>query len=402
MKRPGSFDIIDNTAYPKTGDKDTRKIVSKDCFPPMIFESVTNTAGTAMLPSTLVPKLSPGISPLQAGITNSSQDYDGRDSLDIQPRKFQRIAEASGSIPNSLTVSNGDSMENIEGPVSLPQSLEAYLKSGAIPAIRFERVDINEWEMFEISIFNISSFLQNSISGISSFNVVYLIDENCITPDEMSKSTFKSSSPGFASLQVEMKSRGGLLTSWPVSEYSQLKSMLDVLLAVQKYQDTNNQFLSSLWGGIVGTTNIGSTPIDPNAKCISNEREMTAATGSNNNSMPTATKLPRGMLVYEVLSHIGIVLRTIPTWGFDSKPSDSNPIDSSVIAPQMSDCWRLFYPNDLSSSKFSTLQFGEYLTTIFPQIRSKLHVAPKQEPQNLPTSHPSTNSAATIDPANSS
>jgi hypothetical protein len=199
--------------------------------------------------------------------------------------------------------------------------------------LRFERVGGKEWEFKENKVYNIESLVGNINS------VFCLLDETKLSLDERKSKRFISHTNGFVSLQAELQHRGALLTSWPKFDHSHMLDFLECWLG-QDHDVTLLDFwkMSSVSGNGVATRDHLST----------------------NSSVPQGL----GILAYEVIMQVGIVLRKNESLGIKE------------------DCWRLIYPLDLQCETMST-SFGSFLISFFPQLRNILNRLSMEDLKNI-------------------
>jgi hypothetical protein len=184
----------------------------------------------------------------------------------------------------------------------------------SIPVIRFERVGPKEWVCKESKIYNLESLV------LQSGAVFCLLDESRLSAEEVSQRRLASQSSGIVSLHVELQQRGALVTSWPKSEHPLLMNFLESLMA-QELQVS----LADFW--------------------------LYQAIGGRTSDPRWAATRGGGVIAYEVLMQVGIVLRKNEALGI------------------VEDCWRLIYPKNLERDSASGT-FGAFLCKTFPQLRS--------------------------------
>lgn len=183
--------------------------------------------------------------------------------------------------------------------------------AAAIPALRFERVAAREWNVLESRIFSLDSLLA------SSGGVCCLVDEARLLASTPAHHLVGTAS-GVASLTAELSARGALVTAWPRQEQAHMRGFLE-------------SWLSGDGGGLLGHWQRGA-----------------AADGS-----AASPSVGQGVLAYETVVQVGIVLRACSALGIDE------------------DCWRLVYPRDLqTSTATSSATVAAFLMTFFPQLRA--------------------------------
>ncbi len=199
-----------------------------------------------------------------------------------------------------------------------------------IPALRFERVGGKEWEFKENKVYNIESLVANVNS------VFCLLDETRLSHEEKKTKRFISHNNGFVSLQGELQHRGALLTSWPKFDHSHMLDFLECWL-----NQDHDLTLLDFW-------------------------KMSSVGSNGGIEHSTSSSIPQGLgiIAYEVVMQVGVVLRKNDTLGIKE------------------DCWRLIYPLDLQCETMST-SFGSFLISFFPQLRNILNRLSMEDLRNI-------------------
>eukprot|EP01034_Spumella_vulgaris_P032604 gene32604-40232_t len=198
---------------------------------------------------------------------------------------------------------------------SAPPTLAISALPPSITAMRFERVGPKEWDCKESKIYNIESLVLHNSS------VFCLVDESRLSVEERAQKKVVSQSGGIGSLQAELQQRGALVTSWPKVEHSRMLSFLESVMAQQ-----SGMSLQDAW--------------------------TFQAIGGNTSDPRWTERRGGGVLAYEVVMQVGIVVRKNEALGITE------------------DCWRLVYPRVLEKESSSGATFSAFLCKFFPQLRS--------------------------------
>eukprot|EP01034_Spumella_vulgaris_P022610 gene22610-28746_t len=183
----------------------------------------------------------------------------------------------------------------------------------SVPAMRFERVGAKEWDCKESKIYNIESLVLHNSS------VFCLVDESRLSAEERAQKKVTSLSTGFVSLHAELQQRGALVTSWPKTDHNHMLDFLEGWLSHETEVPLTDFWLHHSAGG--------------------------------SSDLRNAATMGKGLIVYESVMQVGIVLRRNEALGI------------------MEDCWRLIYPRDLEAETL-TVTLGAFLASFFPQLRS--------------------------------
>jgi hypothetical protein len=242
-------------------------------------------------------------------------------------------------------------------------SLSNTIHRHSASVLRFERVGGKEWEYKEIKVFNIDTLLQNY------HGTVFLVDETKLSTEERQKRKFTTQSMGLISLSHELQQRNALVTSWPKNDHPHLRDFIE-------YWWNNSSASNSTSPNHVNGA--ASTSIAANVETMLQYWQRHSTSGgvlsegegglSNSsaasmdvvqdeiNAAASAACGGQGILAYEVVVQVGIVLRTNDALGIEE------------------DCWRLVYPQEFLSygSDESTATFAQFLIKMFPQVRSVL------------------------------
>jgi hypothetical protein len=174
-----------------------------------------------------------------------------------------------------------------------------------VPALRFERVAGTEWEMQDSKIFMLESLV------LGHAGTFCLVDESRLDGRRL-----LSQGAGIVALSAALQSCGALVTSWPKAEHAH---MLDFLESWRSAESPGVSLLGC-WQARHGLSSAESS-----------------AAG-------------HGVLAYEVLMQVGLVLRANADLDIDE------------------DCWRLVYLRDLQSET-QTASLSAFLMRFFPQLR---------------------------------
>lgn len=285
-------------------------------------------------------------------------------------------------------------------PSSQPQTSQQQQQQSAsrshswpsVSVLRFERVGNKDWEYKEVKVYNLESLL----ASCQANTTFCLVDETKLSTEERLTKRLSTQTLGFVSLTNELQQRQSLVTSWSRSDHSHLLDFLESWLIEKQRQDlavtdlqgfngnnegplslldywnrtsavsqTNTSFLSHPPAGDSDQTNSNSnnqSNLNGNSTSGSGHSGHGSAmdvqeegSNSNNNSNTHTVACGQGIIAYEVVMQVGIVLRQAPSLHVSE------------------DCWRLLYPLDLHSNETLSMSFGHFLASFFPQLRSMLN-----------------------------
>ena len=185
-----------------------------------------------------------------------------------------------------------------------------------IRTMKFERVGLREWEIKESRVYDMTAFLGAPPATL------HFVDERLLPSEEIHTRRLVGSATGFVSLQNELQKRKALITSWSRKDaVPQLSPM------IQAWKEEQPEMsLLEFW-------------------------ESSCGDGYFDNGADTPSQAPgEGILVYEQVLQIGIVVRGCEQLGFKE------------------DCWRFLFPKELHTDSLM-MPFGVFLASIFPQTR---------------------------------
>lgn len=189
-------------------------------------------------------------------------------------------------------------------------------------------------------MYNIESLVQ----GFSG--TFCLMDETRLSMEDKLNHRVTTQNVGFNPLPNELQQRGALLSSWPKVDHGHLLDFLECWLAQEQQNDPHSQPLS-----LLNFWHMNSV------QGLSQLQQQIANSGNTSNGPSPKTAVAsagQGMIAYEVIMQVGFVLRKNEALGIGE------------------DCWRLIYPRDLQSDS-SSIPFGQFLSTFFPQMRSVIN-----------------------------
>ena len=210
----------------------------------------------------------------------------------------------------------------------------------AVIAIRCDRVGADSWDMVEVHVSNVQSFL-----SMPTVNSIFAVDSNCFTAAEWENKKLTASGISTTPLLSSLKGRSAIKSSWPRTEFIQLRTILTD--TIQSADSTN--------------------PVNDS---------MLATTKSN-----TGFKLFSGktadrpvVLLYERLVQVGVVLRMNKALNiiFDSWRTLFNSEMEAFATPSTNsvDC---LVPIDATKKANTSNLFVEFLANLFPQIRMSFY-----------------------------
>ncbi len=293
----------------------------------VVRSSTARTSGYSWNPSassstSLVDK------PTSNNNANSSPTFEQPTKFFTKAKSMEQTKLDSNNISsasnNSSSINNLNSVSSVANYTKSSPTVNVAAKTRPkrriIQALRFEKVSPTEWVIHETKIFDLDSFLNEFSSSI------YLIDENKISSEEKSNrrisigTNINITAPGNSSIDAELNRRQSIVTSWNSYDFKQLKCFLT------QWAEEDCDLISS-WTGVDLARDVSSS-----------------------HDMPSRCS---GVLCYEILNQVGVILRANPMIGITH------------------DRWKVIYAGELLNIT-EQLSWSAILSLFFPEVKGKL------------------------------